>query len=59
VAAAEGEHVPAMTVLQFMHVPGQVELQHTPSVQKPLWHSLAPPHPAPGPFFSRQFVPLQ
>jgi hypothetical protein len=33
VPAADCEHVPAVTVLQFMHVPRQSELQQTPSVQ--------------------------
>ena len=39
--------------------PPQAVLQHTPSAQKPLWHSFVPEQGFPGGFFAMQFPPPQ
>ena len=41
------------------HAPEHVELQHTLSTQKPLWHVLLPAHVEPLPSFGWQVVEAQ
>jgi hypothetical protein len=46
-------HVPALPATSHAwHCPAHAELQHTPSLQKPLAHSLAALQPAAGAFFA-------
>jgi len=51
--------VPALFRLHALQPPQLPTLQHTPSVQKPLPHSLAAVHAMPSPVWLTQALPLQ